>query len=317
MPSASHRSPRTSSEQSQHLAPRSDGARHSGRVMAARYAIGIDFGTESGRALLVDVATGRELASSVYPYQNGVITECLPAPDDDVRLGPDWALQDPMDYVRTLQHAVPAVLAATGVDPAAVIGIGIDFTACTMLPTTADGTPLARDPRAAPRPARVGEALEAPRRATRGGPDQRRRARPRRGVAAALRRQDLVGVVLQQEPPDPRRVARHLSRRGPADRGDGLGGLAAHRRRDPQQLHGRLQGDLVEGGRVPGRGLLRGARAGVRRRRRRQDVAHDPADRRSRRLPHGRGRGLDGPPRRDRRSRSRTWTRTPRCRRRR
>ncbi len=114
--------------------------------MAARYAIGIDFGTESGRALLVDVATGRELASSVYPYQNGVINERLPAPDDDVRLGPDWALQDPMDYVRTLQHAVPAVLAATGVDPAAVIGIGIDFTACTMLPTTADGTPLAAIP---------------------------------------------------------------------------------------------------------------------------------------------------------------------------
>jgi L-ribulokinase len=122
--------------------------------MAARYAIGIDFGTESGRALLVDVATGRELASSVYPYQHGVIVECLPAPDDDVRLGPDWALQDPMDYVRTLQHAVPDVLAATGVDPEAVIGIGIDFTSCTMLPTTADGTPLAvipelrRDPHA-------------------------------------------------------------------------------------------------------------------------------------------------------------------------
>ena len=53
-----------------------------------RYAIGIDFGTESGRAVLVDVATGAELAMAVHPYANGVIADHLPAPDDDVRLGP-------------------------------------------------------------------------------------------------------------------------------------------------------------------------------------------------------------------------------------
>ena len=70
------------------------------------------------------------------PYANGVIDERLPAPHDDVELEPDWALQDPEDYVRTLEDAVPAVLAETGVDPADVIGVGIDFTACTMLPTT-------------------------------------------------------------------------------------------------------------------------------------------------------------------------------------
>ena len=111
--------------------------------------------------------------------------------------------------------------------------------------------PARRDPGAAARSPRVGQALEAPRRPARGGPDQRRRPQPRRAVAAALRRQDLLGVVLQQEPPDPRRIARDLSRRRPPHRGDGLGGLAADRRRDPQQLHRRLQGDLVEGGRVP------------------------------------------------------------------
>jgi L-ribulokinase len=108
----------------------------------ARYTIGIDFGTESGRAVLVDCADGSELATSVYPYRNGVIDEHLPAPDDDVGLEPDWALQDPEDYLRTFQEAVPALLAETGVDPADVIGIGIDFTSCTMLPTLADGTPL-------------------------------------------------------------------------------------------------------------------------------------------------------------------------------
>ncbi len=108
----------------------------------ARYTIGVDFGTESGRAVLVDVADGREVGVEVYKYRNGVIDERLPGPDGDVVLGPDWALQDPNDYLETFKQAVPAVLVRAGVDPGSVIGIGIDFTACTMLPTKADGTPL-------------------------------------------------------------------------------------------------------------------------------------------------------------------------------
>jgi L-ribulokinase len=107
-----------------------------------KYTVGIDFGTESGRAVLVDCADGLELGTAVYPYRNGVIDERLPAPDEDVRLEPDWALQDPEDYIRTLQETVPRLLTDVGVEPADVIGVGIDFTSCTMLPTTADGTPL-------------------------------------------------------------------------------------------------------------------------------------------------------------------------------
>src|ERR1700727_614654 len=57
-------------------------------------------------------------------------------------LPPDWALQDPADYLDVLRTAVPAALRDAGVDPNAVIGIATDFTACTVLPTTADGTPL-------------------------------------------------------------------------------------------------------------------------------------------------------------------------------
>jgi L-ribulokinase len=110
--------------------------------MTTKYSVGVDFGTESGRAVLVDVANGAELATAVYEYANGVIDRHLPAPDDDVRLEPDWALQDPEDYLRTFQVTVPSVLAQSGVDAADVVGIGIDFTACTMLPTTGDGTPL-------------------------------------------------------------------------------------------------------------------------------------------------------------------------------
>ena len=105
-----------------------------------KYAIGIDFGTLSGRAIIVDIADGREIASHVHHYANGVIDEALPT--SGIKLEPDWALQDPNDYLEVFKNAVPAVLAESGIDSQDVIGVGIDFTACTMLPTKADGTPL-------------------------------------------------------------------------------------------------------------------------------------------------------------------------------
>ena len=110
------------------------------------YAVGVDFGTESARAVLVDCSDGSEAGTAVYVYSNNVIDECLPAPDDDVRLQPDWALQDPGDYVRALRATIPAILADCGVEPSEVAGVGIAFTACTMLPTLADGTPLCEVP---------------------------------------------------------------------------------------------------------------------------------------------------------------------------
>ena len=88
----------------------------------------------------MDVNTGEEVATAVHPYANGVIDEKLP--ESGVRLEPDWALQDPNDYLEVFKQAIPAVLKQSGVDPADVIGIGIDFTACTILPTKRDGTPL-------------------------------------------------------------------------------------------------------------------------------------------------------------------------------
>jgi L-ribulokinase len=109
-----------------------------------QYAIGIDFGTESARALLVDVADGRELATAMHLYANGVIDDYLP--ESKVRLEPDWALQDPNDYLAALQQTVPALLRQSGVTPSQVIGLGIDFTSCTMLPVRSDGTPLCNLP---------------------------------------------------------------------------------------------------------------------------------------------------------------------------
>lgn len=108
--------------------------------MERRYALGIDYGTESGRALLVDIATGEEVATHVTPYPHGVIDEALPG--SGVKLGHDWALQHPDDYLEVLRRSVPEVLRLSGANPESVIGIGIDFTACTMMPLDEAGTPL-------------------------------------------------------------------------------------------------------------------------------------------------------------------------------
>jgi L-ribulokinase len=102
--------------------------------------VGVDFGTLSGRAVVVRVADGAELGSAVLAYSHGVMDRTL-AVTGEV-LPPDWALQVPADYVAVLREAVPAALAEAGVDPSDVVGIGTDFTACTMLPVTEDGTPL-------------------------------------------------------------------------------------------------------------------------------------------------------------------------------
>jgi len=96
----------------------------------SKYTIGLDFGTLDGRAVLVDVKTGEEIATSVYSYPDGVIDEVLP--DSKTRLGSDWALQNPADYLGVLKCAIPEVLKKSSVPPKDIIGIGVDFTSCTM-----------------------------------------------------------------------------------------------------------------------------------------------------------------------------------------
>jgi len=105
----------------------------------SKYTIGVDFGTLSGRALLVNVSTGEELADSVYEYPHAVIDKQMP---NGSKLPDDWALQHPQDYLDVLAHTIPDVLRKSGVSADDVIGIGTDFTACTILPVKADGTPL-------------------------------------------------------------------------------------------------------------------------------------------------------------------------------
>lgn len=109
-------------------------------MSANKYVIGVDYGTLSGRALLVRVSDGAEIASAVHEYRHAVIEDVLPT--SGKKLPPDWALQVPSDYVEVLKVTVPAVLHSSGINPNDVIGIATDFTACTVLPVTADGTPL-------------------------------------------------------------------------------------------------------------------------------------------------------------------------------
>jgi L-ribulokinase len=112
--------------------------------------VGVDFGTLSGRALVVAVDDGRELGTAVHPYAHGVVDGALPGGDRP--LPPDWALQIPQDWRDVLRSAVPEALRAAGARPEDVVAIGADFTACTVLPTTADGTPLSELPAFADRP---------------------------------------------------------------------------------------------------------------------------------------------------------------------
>lgn len=105
----------------------------------AKYTIGVDFGTLSARALVAEVGTGRELADATMNYPHGVMDEYLPTGE---RLKPDWALQHPQDYLDCLNYVIPEAMKQAGVSPEDVIGVGVDFTACTVVAVDAAGTPL-------------------------------------------------------------------------------------------------------------------------------------------------------------------------------
>src|SRR5437867_2209224 len=110
-----------------------------------RCALGLDFGTESVRALIVDVSNGAELGTAVAPYPHGVIETSLP--NRSQPLPHDWALQDPADYWQGIEVAVPEAVRQAGISATDVIGIGVDFTSCTLLPATAAGAPLCSEER--------------------------------------------------------------------------------------------------------------------------------------------------------------------------
>lgn len=116
--------------------------------MKKRYTVGLDFGTLSARGVVLDLQTGDALAEdSLFVYPHGVFHT-----PGGVGGNPDFALADPDDYIAALEFLLCDLPRKNRISPAEIEGIGIDFTACTVLPVDADGVPLCRDPRFADNP---------------------------------------------------------------------------------------------------------------------------------------------------------------------
>lgn len=107
------------------------------------YTIGLDFGTLSCRAVLADTDDGRLAGQISMEYPHGVMDRRLP---DGTALTGSWMLQHPQDYVEALEKTVPGLLKETGVPPEAVVGIGVDFTASTVVALDRNFVPLCLDP---------------------------------------------------------------------------------------------------------------------------------------------------------------------------
>lgn len=114
-----------------------------------RVALGLDFGTESVRALLVDLA-GNERGCATAPYRHGQILGSLPG--SNTVIPPHHAFQHPMDWLKSARIAIASALRRGGVEVGQIIGVGVDFTSCTMLPALADSTPLCMLPEFAGQP---------------------------------------------------------------------------------------------------------------------------------------------------------------------
>lgn len=102
--------------------------------------IGVDFGTESARFVLVRTQGGHLVSDFVVDYPNGVMDQSLLRTGP--RLPPYWALQEPRDYLDVLRRGIPGVIEKSGIHPEQVVGIGVDFTSCTMMPVDERGEPL-------------------------------------------------------------------------------------------------------------------------------------------------------------------------------
>ena len=114
--------------------------------MSGKYTIGLDYGTNSVRALIVDVRNGREVGTAVWEYAHGTHGVIL-ARD------PNLARQHPADYLTGAARTIQQALKQAKVRPAQIIGIGVDTTGSTPLPVDAAGQPLAFDKRFARNPA--------------------------------------------------------------------------------------------------------------------------------------------------------------------
>jgi L-ribulokinase len=112
-------------------------------IEMSKYSVGVDFGTLSARAMIVDNENGRSMSVSEYKYTHGVMRNALPC---GTLLCQNWALQHPKDYLKAISFTVHDAIKKCEVAIADITGIGIDFTSCTILPVKSDGTPLCMIP---------------------------------------------------------------------------------------------------------------------------------------------------------------------------
>ena len=103
------------------------------------YTLGLDFGTLSGRAILVDIGDGSVISEAVMDYPHAVMDRELPCGTPIPR---GWAFQHPADYLEVLEYIVPEAVKKSGVDPAKIIGMAVDFTGVTLVTLDKEGTPL-------------------------------------------------------------------------------------------------------------------------------------------------------------------------------
>ena len=105
--------------------------------------LGVDFGTLSARAVLVSPKNGEFLGEAAFDYPHGVLDRALPGGQP---LPADWALQHPSDYLLALRGAVAGALNSANLSPRDVVGVGVDFTSCTVVAADQDGVPLCEKP---------------------------------------------------------------------------------------------------------------------------------------------------------------------------
>lgn len=115
-----------------------------GNGEAEKYVIGLDYGTLSGRAVLVSVSDGAVMAESVMAYPHGIL-HTIPGSEEE--LPADFALQEIDDYVEVMYRTIREVVTKAGCEAESVIGIGIDATSSTFLPISSNGEPLCKTER--------------------------------------------------------------------------------------------------------------------------------------------------------------------------
>lgn len=109
--------------------------------MTEKYLVGVDFGTLSGRAVVVRASDGVQMGTAVTEYKYAVMDRTLDAGDGQ-KLPPEFALQNPGDYIEVLGEAIPNAIKDAGIDKDDIVGVGIDATSATVFVTDADGKPL-------------------------------------------------------------------------------------------------------------------------------------------------------------------------------